>query len=197
MSETTPQQGLLDSLLKVSFTWLLIRGVLAVLFGIVMLTPLFGATVLALFIAVFIGVWLLFDGIISIVLAIRERGAGIRGWGWTLTGGIVGVLAGIFVFAFPVATGAVVGLIVLWTMAIGLIVRGIFELGSRGTGWARWIGVLNIAFGIGLALGLVFASGASLLALVWAVGVYAIFFGVAAIIAAFQVRGARKAASAN
>lgn len=192
-NETTQQNDLVDSLLKTSFTWLLIRGILAVLFGLIMLTPLFGATLLAIFVAVSIGFWLLLDGVISIVMSMRERKAGIRGWGWTLVAGIAAAIAGIVALVLPLSTGAVVGLFVLWAMAIGLIVRGVFELGSRGTGWARWIGVLNIAFGIGLSLGLIVAPNAALLALVWVVGVYAIFFGVAAIITAFQVRKARKA----
>lgn len=191
-NETTQQNVFVDSLLKTSFVWLLIRGILAVLFGLIMLMPVFGATVLAVFVAVTIGVWLFADGVISIVLSQRERKSGIRGWGWSLAAGIAAVLAGIVALIFPLTTGAVVGLFVLWAMAFGLIVRGIFELGSRGTGWARWIGVLNIAFGIGLALGLIFASGAALLALVWVVGVYGIFFGFAAIITAFQVRKIRK-----
>ena len=188
-------EKLVDSLLQTSFVWLLIRGILAVIFGVIMFLPAFGAAVLAVFVAITIGVWLLFDGVASIVIAIRQRKSGVRGWGWTLAGGVVSLLAGLVAVIFPAATGALVGLFVLWALAFGLILRGVLELGSRGSGWGTWFGILHVLFGIVLTVAIIWSPGSALLALVWIAGVYGIAFGGVMIFIAFQMRKLRKEAA--
>ena len=70
---------------------LLIRGILAVLFGLVVL--LFPGIALLTLIYVF-AFYAIFDGVTAIYVAFQERGTHAR-WGWLLVEGILGIIAGI------------------------------------------------------------------------------------------------------
>lgn len=183
----------IDDLKKTSFSWLLIRGIVAVLLGILLLlAPGLGAATVGVFIVVCIGVWLIIDGFATSALAFRERKAGAPGWGWTLAGGIAAILAGVLALIFPLSIAAFGGLMILWFMAIGLFVRGALEIGSRRLGgWGIALGILNILFGILFVFVIIMNPAAALVSLVWVAAIYGIVFGIAAIALAFQVRKAK------
>lgn len=165
--------------------WMLaLRGVLATLFGLVALfVP--GIALLA-FIFVF-AAYAIIDGIIAVVVAIRERGT-LNRWGWVLVEGILSVVAGIFAFAYPGMTAFVL----LYIVAAWAVLTGIMEIVAAvvlreylSREWTLALaGVLSLIFGIVL-----FAfPGAGLLSILWLVGVYSIVFGVLFIVRAFQLR---------
>ena len=183
----------IDDLKKTSFSWLLIRGIVAVLLGILLLlAPGLGAATVGVFIVVCIGVWLIIDGFATSALAFRERKAGAPGWGWTLAGGIAAILAGVLALIFPLSIAAFGGLMILWFMAIGLFVRGALEIGSRRLGgWGIALGILNILFGILFVFVIIMNPAVALVSLVWVAAIYGIVFGIAAIVLAFQVRKAK------
>jgi uncharacterized membrane protein HdeD (DUF308 family) len=150
-----------------------LRGVLAVIFGIIALRNPNAAA--AAFVIVF-AIYAFADGLLNFVLAGRLGRAGQR-WGWYLFEGIASIALGVVALAYPKAT--LLALVLL--VGIRAIVMGIFELGAAFS-WqgveSRWLlgltGVLSIILGI-----LLFASpGAGGLALIWTIGVYAIIFGV-------------------
>ena len=164
---------------------LALRGLVAVLFGLIALfLPGLSLVVLILI----FGAYALLDGIFAIVAGIRG-GAGPR---WLLiVEGVIGVLAGILAFVWPNITT----LILLYVIAFWAIFTGIAEIGSdialrreiKGE-WALLLGgVLSIIFGILLAI----LPGVGILSLVWILGLYAVFFGVAQFVLAFRVRGAQ------
>ena len=192
-SSGSPVGDAIDDLKKTSFSWLLIRGIAAVLLGVLLLiAPGLGAATVGIFIVVCIGVWLIIDGFATSALAFRERKAGAPGWGWTLAGGIAAILAGVLALIFPLSIAAFGGLMILWFMAIGLFVRGALEIGSRRLGgWGIALGILNILFGILFVFVIIMNPAVALVSLVWVAAIYGIVFGIAAIVLAFQVRKAK------
>lgn len=185
--------GLPGELRKHAFTWLLVRGILALLLGLLLfLAPTVGAAAIGIFVAVSIGVWLIFDGAIICALAFRAKGVGATGWGWGLAAGILTILAGLGALIFPLAIAAFLGLFILWALALGLVVRGVAELGERRLGgWGIALGVIDILFGISFAILLIANPGSALVSLVWVGGIYGVIFGIAGIVTAFSVRKAR------
>ena len=168
-----------------SHWWLLLlRGILAIIFGIIALAAP-GIALLA-FIYVF-AVYALLDGITAIVVSFRERSS-FRGWWVLLIEGIAGIIFGILAIVWPGETA----LVLLYLVAFWALVTGVMEIGSAfmvpATAGQRWglglAGLLSIIFGIILIV----SPGSGLLAILWLVGIFAIVFGVSLIIYAFQIR---------
>jgi uncharacterized membrane protein HdeD (DUF308 family) len=180
-----------EDLRKGAFAWLLTRGILGVLLGLLLFFfPLASGTGIAIAVGVIIGIWLVLDGGSSCALAFREKRAGSK-WGWTLVGGIAAILAGVLALIFPAILGSLGGLMVLWFMAIGMMVRGVLELGdTRLGGWSIAFGIINLVFGILLAVVTLLNPGATLAGLVWVGGIYGAVFGIATIVAAVKLRKA-------
>ncbi|GEL23919.1 membrane protein [Pseudonocardia sulfidoxydans NBRC 16205] len=173
--------------------WLvLLRGVLAILFGLVMLfTP--GTALLAL-VLVF-GVYAVLDGVTAVVAGIRHR-ADDNHWGWHVVQGVISVIAGVVAFAWP----GVTVLAILFVIAFWSIVGGIAEIsesmtmrrnGSSTWGWVLAAGILSVVFGILLVV----QPGVGLVTLLWIAGIWALVFGVVVVIWAFRLRSAVSAAT--
>ncbi len=164
---------------------LLLRGILAILFGLVaLLLP--GIALLTL-IYVF-AFYAIVDGFTAIYVAFQERGTHAR-WGWLLIEGILGIIAGIVAVLYPGETA----LVLLYVIAAWALVTGIMELiaaftvrGSFAWGLALG-GIVSLLFGILLFI----RPGTGILSILWIVGIYGIVFGVGMIIHAFQLRRPR------
>jgi len=161
---------------------LLLRGILAILFGLVALF-LPGIALLTL-IYVF-AFYAIVDGITALYVAFQERGTHAC-WSWLLVEGILGIIAGIVAIVYPGETA----LVLLYVIAAWALVTGIMELiaaftvrGSFAWGLAPG-GIISILFGILLFI----RPGTGILSLLWVVGIYGIVFGVGMIIHAFQLR---------
>jgi uncharacterized membrane protein HdeD (DUF308 family) len=127
---------------------LIIRGVLAILFGV--LAVAWPHITLIVLLALF-AAYAIADGITSIVAAIRNKS-----YGWVLFGGILSLAIGIMTLVWPgAATLALVILIGSWA-----IVRGVFDIAAaialRETIRYEWLlvlsGVASIIFGFLLVL---------------------------------------------
>jgi uncharacterized membrane protein HdeD (DUF308 family) len=164
-------------------TMFLFRGLAAVLFGIV--TLVWPNISLAALVLVF-GVFAVISGITAVAAALRNRD--IQGWGLLLFEGILGILAGVVALVWP----GITALAFLYLLAAWAIITGVMELvaplsfpmsGGRAA-LTVLAGLASVVFGI-----LIAAQPASgLLAVVWLIGVYAIFFGVMYIVAYFESR---------
>jgi len=188
---TTPLTEPLAGAAKGIWWLVLLRGILAIIFGVIaLLAP--GAALVG--IAIVFGIYAIVDGIAAIVHAIGDR-KNIRSWGWLLAQGVIAVLAGIAALLFPGLAGTLGGLFVLWTIAIYAIAHGVSGIvsasrapaGSAKT-WGLVGGVLTVVFGVLYALLIWLIPGATLLGLIWIAGIYAVVFGIVLVIAAFQVR---------
>ncbi|HXV92371.1 MAG TPA: HdeD family acid-resistance protein, partial [Pseudonocardia sp.] len=179
--------------LKALWWLVLLRGVFAVIFGLIALF-LPGSALLALVIV--FGVYAIVDGITAVVLGIRHR-ATERHWIWHIVQGVVSVIAGLVALFWPgVTVLAILFVIAIWSIVLGVaeIVQA-FAARSRGSeswGWLLAGGVVAVIFGIVLLVW----PGATLLVLLWTVGIFAIVFGVVLIVGAFRVRRAVGAARA-
>ena len=137
---------------------------------------------------------LVVDGILTIVNANTARKQGLS-WGWELTAGIVYIVAGIAIFIAPLAFALASGIVILWLMAFGMLVRGIFTLASKAfRGWSKLLGVLDIIFAIIVMIVVFTSPAAAVTALLWIVGVYVIVFGIFLIVMAFTARSQAKRA---
>jgi uncharacterized membrane protein HdeD (DUF308 family) len=162
---------------------LALRGVLAILFGFfTVFTP--GAVLLSL--ALFFAAYLLVDGVLGIISAIRAARANER-WGWLLAEGVLNILMGLLAALFPI--GAVFGFVLV--TAVWAIVTGGMMIGSavrleanRGRWWLGLGGVVSILFGIALIL----APMVGAVVLTWWLGIYAFAFGFVMIALAFRLR---------
>jgi uncharacterized membrane protein HdeD (DUF308 family) len=168
------------------YWWALaLRGVLAVLFGLLtFFIP--GITLLAL--VLLFGVYALLDGIFDIISAIRSRR---HHWAFLLEG-IVGIIVGILTLMWPRITG----LVLLYLIGFWAIFTGVLEI-VAGFGLRQVIanelllilmGVISLLFG----LFIIIFPGAGALAIAFWIGAYALVFGIMLIALAFRLRSFRK-----
>lgn len=165
----------------------MIRGIVAVLFGLVALI-LPGLT-LRVLIALF-GAYVLLDGIFAIVAALQAIQAR-RSFVWSLVEGIASITVGILTFFWPGLTA----LVLLYFVAFWAILTGVVEIVAavelRRIIQGEWLlllsGVLSIVFGVVLVL----FPGAGALSLIWLIGIYAIVFGVLLIDLSLRLRSVR------
>lgn len=202
MSENaTPAGEFVDPiapLIKAVWWLVLLRGIFAVLFGILAVF----APLLALVGIVFVfATYALIDGVVTLVHAIRVR-ATDRRWGWLLAQGVISVLAGIAAFVFPGLAGFFGGLFVLWLIAFYSIMAGISGIPAAAAlaGGGRKVlafvlAILSILLGVAL-IAILFANpAAAIVNLIWVVGVWAIIAGVMLVVLAIQARIAHRAAA--
>jgi uncharacterized membrane protein HdeD (DUF308 family) len=164
-------------------TMFLVRGIAAILFGILALVwPKLTLYVLVLL----FGVFAVITGITAVAAALRNTEE--QGWGLLLFEGILGILAGAIALVWP----GITALAFLYLLAAWAILTGILELvaplsfpmsGGRALLMVL-TGVVSIVFGILIAA----QPAAGLLAVVWLIGVYAIVLGIMYIVVYFQAR---------
>lgn len=177
------------SLFKQIWWVVLLRGIFAVIFGIIALAwP--AITVWAL--VVVFAAYAIVDGVVLAVQSVRDK---VDGWGWWLAMGVVSVLAGLVALFWPGATAVVLlYIIAFYAILFGItgIVGGIRfrKVPDSGWAWSVIAGVLAVLFGIVLLL----FPGEGILGLIVLLGIYAILFGVLLVILAFQVRSVAKKA---
>jgi uncharacterized membrane protein HdeD (DUF308 family) len=164
----------------------ILRGILAIVFGLVTLA--WPGLSLVVLVVVF-GAYSLVEGAVAIVLGFMRRREDDRWWAIVL-GGLLGVAAGVVVFAWPAITSlALIYIIGAWALANGIM--QIIE--AFRDGWYLAIfGVLSILFG----LFVLFRPLTGALALAWAIGWWALVAGVALIVHALMRRRHTTAAAA-
>ncbi|MCY3873701.1 MAG: DUF308 domain-containing protein [Rhodobacteraceae bacterium] len=166
----------------------LTRGVLLVLFGILMfMQP--AATLLNLL--WFMGIYWIVDGIFNLFEGVRGHAEKSRIQLFVI--GIVSIFAGIFILGNPLVAGLVSGVFLAYLIGITIIISGVMTIfARRDKDKARqWrlsgliMGILYVLFGL-----LVITHPVSTMAtLIWVFSIWAIVAGAIAIITAFQLRG--------
>ena len=160
------------------------RGLFAILFGALALA----LPELTLIVMVWMfGAYVAVDGMFQIILSITRREKFDRWW-LLLIEGIFGVALGLLTFVWPGITGLVLFmLVVVWA-----IVTGVLEIAAaiqlRQILENEWLlafsGVLSILLGIAMLVW----PGASVIALAWLIGIYAIVFGITLIALGFRLK---------
>ncbi|HWL59224.1 MAG TPA: HdeD family acid-resistance protein [Paracoccus sp. (in: a-proteobacteria)] len=177
----------MDELVRVmSANWwvLLLRGIAAILFGIVaLLLP--GLTVFVL-LWVF-GVYAIFDGLMAVITAVQRRKSDDRWWAWALDG-VLSIAIGLMALFW---TGATALAFIIW-MAIWGVIAGIFRIVAairlRNEFKGEWelilSGVLLVVWGVLMAM----LPAAGLLSIAWLLGVFAILIGITLIALSLRLR---------
>ncbi len=170
--------------LNLSWKMLMVRGGLAVVFGILaMAWPL--ETAIAL--AILFGVWALVDGVGSFAQAF-ETGTPTSARILLIVMGVAALIAAFFAIFSP----AVAAVTLTWILGIWLIVRGGFEVfaafgATHDT--PRWL--LLVTAGVDVILGILFVAnpGSSVVAIAWVLGLVAIVWGIAFMATGFVYSG--------
>jgi uncharacterized membrane protein HdeD (DUF308 family) len=174
----------LGSVLSRNWWLMLLRGLAAIGFGILVITkPQISLQVLVYL----FGVYALVEGILGVAVAISGRNQ-IDSWGVLLLWGLLGVAVGILAFMKPDLTA----LALLFYIALWAIATGVLEIAAairlREVLSNEWLlilaGLVSVAFGVWL----VARPDAGALAVLWAIGIYAIVFGVLVVLFAFKIR---------
>ncbi|WP_414120828.1 HdeD family acid-resistance protein [Corynebacterium nuruki] len=189
--DTFPSSPLFDQLKKNGFQFLLWRGIVAVIAGILFLVWPFGS---ATVFGIFIGAWLVIDGLVTSGLSFDLRRAGAP-WGWTLTDGIIGVIAGVLVILFPASFAVVSAFFILGFMALGLVFQGVLQLSvpaALRSGWSVTAGIINILLGVVLGALAITNPVDNVWSLAWLAGIAALVIGIFLIWLSFKVRNAGK-----
>ena len=162
------------------------RGLAGILFGIITFV-LPGISLAAL--VLLYGAYAFADGVLSIVSAVRRRGA--DRWWLLLLQGIVGIGAGVVTLLWPGITAiALLFVIAAWAMVGGALqVAAAIRLRKVITG--EWLLALSGVLSIALGVLLVVFPGPGALALVIWIGAYAFVFGILLLVLGFKLRGLR------
>lgn len=169
---------------KAVWIWSVVRGVIAVIFGIVALvSPLPTAVALA----IVVGIFAIVDGIVDLIDAYRHRGA--PGVGIRVVIAVVSLVFGILVLAWPqVSLAVLVALVAIWFIIIGVL-QIVANLGVRKQSGGSWLlgvlaGALSVLFGI---LVLIWPK-AGVITLIWLIGIWALIWGIALILLGLRLR---------
>jgi len=172
-----------DAVTDVSRMWwvVLLVGILFVAFGVVML---FDVAAGATAIAIIVGAFLIFDGFVEMISGGPPGGSRA----WAVVAGILLVIGGIVVIAWPGVTFLVIAIVWGIVMLVGGIARAVSAGMLRGYGWG-WLMVLGIAEAI---LGIIILAWPDVTAYVilLLIGIYSIFAGLLQIFLSFQLRKA-------
>jgi len=167
--------------------WVLLRGILAILVGVITFAVPFVA--LQSFILLF-AAYMLADGVVGIVAAVRAARARER-WGWLVFEGLLNILVGLAALFYPgIAMLTFVLLMSAWALVSGgALLVAAFRLKKTHGRWLMVLGgVLSIAWGVLLFLAPL--PGALVLTL-W-FGAYVLIFGILMVVLAIKLRGRRR-----
>jgi uncharacterized membrane protein HdeD (DUF308 family) len=176
--------GILEDLSR-NWGWVALRGVIAVLFGVfAFIAP---ASTLAVLI-LFWGAFAFVDGVLALVAAFKVRDQGRPFWP-LLIAGLIGIAAGGATFVWPGMTA----LVLIMFIGAWAFVMGIFQMLAairlRREIEHEWLLVFSGALSVLFGLFVLFQPATGALALIWAIGAYAIVFGVLLIGLAFKLKG--------
>jgi len=174
----------MDELLGRAWWMLILRGAVALLFGTL---ALFWPGLTLLLLITLFSVYAIVGGIVAIVAAIRYR-VTHRGWWVPLLLGICSIAAG----AIAVLVPGITTLVLVAVIGANAMITGVFDLIAATRLHRRmrnaWMlvltGVLSVLFGIFVLL----FPGAGALALVWLIGVYALFTGALLVVLGITAR---------
>jgi uncharacterized membrane protein HdeD (DUF308 family) len=170
--------------LRINWWAFVIRGILAVLFGL--LVWLFPGMALLTLIYLF-GIYALVEGLFNLFSAFGRPHTSTQPWWALLLEGFISIAAGLCAFVLPGITAlALLYLIAAWALITGILkLVAAVRLRRHMTG--EWVlalaGILSIAFAILLVL----APGAGALAVVLWIGTFAILFGALLIFLGFRL----------
>jgi len=186
-SVSTPQAGTLQSAPRPWWVTLIL-GIVAFLTGAILLwAPTKTAVQTYQLLVALLGLYWLIRGFMDIIYMFIDH----RQWGWKLFMGLVSIIAGWYILAYPIAAGVALPRVFVLVLGIWALMDGIVLLlmAFRGGGWGAGIlGALAIILGIVLMGS--YGDLGSGLAMVWSAAIAMLIGGVAMVVMAFVGRKA-------
>lgn len=169
-----------------SLWWMpLARGILLVIFGLLMFAWGRGATLMGAI--QFLGAYWLAGGIFDLVEGVIGRPEGSRIW--MIVSAIVSMAGGFFVLGHPIVSGLIAGTSLIIIMGLAAVVAGIVQVLSGRAGKRSWggtvLGIFYVIFGMAVIFNPLVTQAVILLLLPY----WALITGATAIVAAFRLRG--------
>jgi uncharacterized membrane protein HdeD (DUF308 family) len=166
--------------------WLLVlRGVLAVAFGILAFVK--PDITLAALVLVF-GAYALTNGIFTLGVALRAP-KGTPGKGALVFLGLLGAAAGVLTFFYPGITALSLLVVIAWWA----ILTGILEIAAavklRKELTNEWVLILSGALSVVFGVLLIAKPNAGALSIIWLIGIYAVLYGILLLALAFRLKG--------
>jgi uncharacterized membrane protein HdeD (DUF308 family) len=180
----------MKGLAKRSWGELLFGGIIALLFGIIAsVWP--GRTLMT--VIAFFGVFILAEGIVTVVVSIIRRNAYERWW-LALIGGIIGILIGGITVTHPIGTT----LFLLYMIAVWAFITGVFNIIAairiRKTISNEWYLILSGIVAILFSIFIFARPVAAAVTIMWIISAFAILFGILLLVLAFRIKKVAKEA---
>ncbi|NLE22691.1 MAG: hypothetical protein GX624_07935 [Actinobacteria bacterium] len=153
-------------------------GIVAAVFGILVLANIWGSVRL---VAILAGLFLLFAGILQFFLG----GSGRTG---RIIAGVIAIIAGVALIAWPEASVKTVAVIVGLAFLISGISVAVAAISARADGYGAVVGVGAVLAVIGLVF--IIWPGPTVTLLMVLVGLAALLFGIGAVVQALSMRRA-------
>lgn len=193
------RKSIRGSSLESNWGWLALRGVMALVFGVLaLIMP--GVAVLAL--TMVLGIYLLADGVVSVIMGIRHARRTAERWWPLVLRGLLGIVAGAATLIMPLAVSVALVLFTWLVLAAWALLGGIAEVAAavrlrREEGEMAWLmlaaGLLSIALGVAIPFLLAVNPGAGLWAMGVTLAIYAIAAGIVLLALAFRLRRVARA----
>lgn len=166
--------------------FLLIQGIaLVIISGILLWAPAKSAAQAYQILVVLLGIYWIIVGVLDLVHMFQDH----KGWGWKLFMGLLGILAGTYIVAYPVASAVVLPRVLVLVLGLWGLVQGTLALimAFKGGGWGLGaLGVIGIIFGAMLVAN--YTMPGIGLNMIWVAAVWALLGGIYLIFRAFQER---------
>jgi uncharacterized membrane protein HdeD (DUF308 family) len=170
--------------------WLMptLRGVLAILFGLILFA--YPGLSLVFMVALF-GAFVLISGIFTIIMGFMRRHYDAM-WKNYITDGVISVIIGLIVWLWPAITSMVlVYFIAAWAL-IGGIIQIVSAIRLRQFFPSIWLSLIMGILLVVFALAVIIHPGAGAVAISFVIGIVAVAYGIIAIGFGLQLRKAVK-----
>jgi uncharacterized membrane protein HdeD (DUF308 family) len=134
-----------------------------------------------------LGIYWIVSGVLDLVHMFTDH----TGWGWKLFMGLISIIAGSYIVAYPVAAAVALPRVFVLVLGIWGLIQGTVALimAFKGGGWGLGaLGVIGIIFGV-ILIANYMVPGMGL-SLIWVAAVWALIGGAFMIVRAFQQRNA-------
>ena len=158
---------------------LLLRGLLAILFGVLTYARP-GFTILLL--VTFWGAYALVDGIFELIAGVRAK------WGSLILLGLIGIAAGIIALLRPGLTAVAL----IWVLAFWAIIAGIMQISAairlRREVQGEWLWILSGVLTVALGVLFLTRPDEGILSVTWLIATLAIVWGILLVMLSFRLK---------
>ena len=173
--------------------WFLFRSIIALILGVLAIA--FPFKVAIVFTALF-AAFAFVDGVFSIISGIQGARERHQRWMSLVLSGVVGIVIGVLFIVWPRASTVAYALVNVLLVASWAAITGAFQISAairmRKEIEGEWLlglsGALSVALGVGVFIFAMINPGASILAVGWMIGIYALIFGAVLMVLAIKLR---------